>query len=188
MKSLHERRRNSVYMRVGAGTILAIIVWTVFGLVPGCSPDDPNCGISIPSPQFENDWMEEPMARVVYEEPTVFAKVQAVQQASLGDQRPTPTTFVSTVPTSIKVIEPERSPVVGETTFLSHAPGFSVIETGQYGFHSNVPECCLPLYHTTVSFLEERHLVSHHLQTLVLSLDVTPRQQRTRPRPKDLHG
>lgn len=123
------------------------------------------------------------MAGVVHEGPMAFEKEETVEQASLGDQRPTQTAFVSTSP-----VPEERPQAVGETTFLAHAPGFSVIETGE------IERFIIILAHTQcndfllLSFLEERHLVPHHFQALVRSSDVTRRQQRTRSRPKDLYG
>jgi hypothetical protein len=131
MKSLHERRRNSVYMRVSAGTILAIIVWTIFGFFSVCSPDDPSCALALPSPHFENDWMAEPMA-LVAEEPMVIAKGEVVEKASLGHQRPTQSVYFSTPPAVEEVVErPQPAQESEETTFLAHAPGYSVIETGK---------------------------------------------------------
>lgn len=119
-------------MRVGAGTILAIIVWTIFGFFSVCSPDDPSCALAFPSPHFENDWMEEPMALPLDEEPMLLAKGGTLDQVSLGDNRPTQTAFVSTPQAAVEVAE--RPHAIEETTFLAHAPGFSVIETGKSCF------------------------------------------------------
>lgn len=73
--------------------------------------------------------MHEPMALALDEEPMLREKGEVVEQASLGDHRPTQTTFISTPATAEEAVGHPK--VVGDTTFLAHAPGFSVIETGK---------------------------------------------------------
>lgn len=121
MKTLYERRRQSVYLRIAAGTILAIFIWTVFGLVPACSLDDPDCGLLFPSPHFENDWIDEPLAGVLDSETSLLEAEERVEMNLDQERQPQNTVSPSTWPVHTQLAD--------ETSFVAHASGFSVIES-----------------------------------------------------------
>lgn len=121
MKSLHDRRRFSALFRVLAGTTLALLVWTISTLIPGCPADDPDCSVALP-PRFENDWLQRPaMEAMVDVERDLTREEEEEEHVQEVDRQLQ--TVVSVAP---------RPRPFADTTFLAHAPGFSVIENAYW--------------------------------------------------------
>lgn len=117
MKSLHDRRRFAAVLRIIAGTTLALVVWTIFSLIPACPADDPECG-AVLAPRFESNWLQDSTRDVVDIERDVPGEGEGIQALNVQLQN--------------AFAKGSRPRPYADTTFAAHAPGFSVIENAYW--------------------------------------------------------
>ncbi|KAJ9110103.1 hypothetical protein QFC19_001774 [Naganishia cerealis] len=138
MKSLADRRRLYIFLRILAGSTAAIIVWGIInlrGLISLCAADDPGCHLhDIVPVQLEHGWLGGGTSDV-----KAFESGFAIPDNDDDDdddddggeivvrKAASQNTFSGSVSS---VVSQARDH--GETTFLAHAPGFSVIQNAYW--------------------------------------------------------
>lgn len=132
MKSLSDRRRLYMFLRVLAGSASAIVVWTLVnmsGFISVCSASDPDCQLYVMPASLEQSWLGESgyeskggvstsdiLEEEEEEENEVVARKAADQNTFSLDPH-----FIN-----------RQAQNHGETSFLAHAPGFSVIQNAYW--------------------------------------------------------
>ncbi|KAJ9103166.1 hypothetical protein QFC21_002588 [Naganishia friedmannii] len=129
MKSLSDRRRLYMFLRVLAGTVSAIIVWglvNMSGFISVCSAEDPDCQLFVMPASLEQSWLGESS----YESKGVSPEFSVLEDDDDEEEGAVVTRKAasqSTFSLTSNLINQQAQPH-GETSFLAHAPGFSVIQ------------------------------------------------------------